>query len=278
MIKSVAIAGLGLVGGSLGMALKAAKVQVVGVDPGLSADEAIGRGACDAFADGLDKALETGPEILALAGGVDRIEAALESLTGRALPAGLAVTDVGSVKTRICELGRRLPRGGAIFVGGHPLAGGERSGIAAARPDLFRGAPWVLVPPSGIGAAQALGRVREMAVLAGARTVEMAAERHDRIVATTSHLPHLLAAALAAHLGGLADRDAFLVELTGRGFLDMTRIADGPSEVWRPILESNKENIRAALESVIALLEGPVAPLLDAGRAARERLRARRKI
>src|SRR5207302_3634476 len=136
---------------------------------------------------------------------------------------------------------------GAAFVGGHPLAGAEKAGLANARADLFRDAPWVLCPPEPANAA-ALERCRALVRLAGARPIEMDAERHDRIVASTSHLPHLLASALAAHLGARAAEDPAFLELAGRGFRDMTRIADGPTDVWEAIFRANEANVREALE------------------------------
>ncbi|HVY62717.1 MAG TPA: prephenate dehydrogenase/arogenate dehydrogenase family protein [Planctomycetota bacterium] len=280
---TVAIAGLGLIGGSLGLALRAAGVRVVATDPAVAAEDAIARGACDALLGGLAGVLAEEPDLLVLAASVERNLDILRDLVRDGVPRPLVVTDVGSVKGPICALGRAIaehPELPIRFVGGHPLAGAEKAGLAAARADLFRGAPWVLCPAAAGDAIsnacfkQAFENVAAAVRLTGARPIEMTPERHDRIVAVTSHLPHLLASALAAELGRRAAGDPAYLELAGRGFRDMTRIADGPTDVWQAIFRANEAEVRRALEEMLSLIAGEKLPaLLDAGREARAKLK-----
>ena len=191
---------------------------------------------------------------------VGGILAALRRLPFRA---GQLVTDAGSVKVAVAAAAAALPPG-VDFVGGHPLAGEARSGFEAARPDLFRGAAWALVPSSpraagreasadpgataGIGPDRALVAVAALTRELGAEPVVCGAEEHDRVVALTSHLPQLLATALAAELEG---RDeplaASLIGPGGRAFL---RLAGSDLAVWRDILEHNRAEVERALEAV----------------------------
>ena len=175
----------------------------------------------------------------------------------RRLPfrAGQLVTDVGGVKSPVAAAAAALPRGVA-FVGGHPLAGSERGGFEAARGDLFAGAAWALV-----GKGQARRRVAALVRELGARPVFCAAEEHDRAVALTSHLPQLLATAVAAELESRGEAlAAELVGPAGRAFL---RLAASPWEVWRDVLEHNGEQVERALAAVHGRAVGPTPALAE---------------
>jgi prephenate dehydrogenase len=170
------------------------------------------------------------------------------------LAPGAIVTDVGSTKAYLeAELPPLLPSGVA-YVGGHPMAGSEQGGIGAARADLFNGAVYVLTRPPGCP-PEAAARVAALARRMGAKPVEMAALEHDAVVARTSHLPHVVAAALAgaaARGGGLAP--GLLRRLAAGGFRDTTRVAESPPEMWRDVCLTNAGPLLEALADCEAAL------------------------
>jgi prephenate dehydrogenase len=172
----------------------------------------------------------------------------MESLAQRIAPAlspRTTVTDVGSVKTSVVArlegvLGRQ-------FVGSHPMAGSEQSGFQAARPDLFGGAICILTPTTA-SAPQALTAVRELWQSVGCRLVELSPEKHDECIARVSHLPHAVASALVNAIN-LRVPDAGA--LAGGGYRDATRIAAGPSAMWREILLENRDRVLAGLDDFL---------------------------
>jgi prephenate dehydrogenase len=167
----------------------------------------------------------------------------LREAARRARP-GLVITDVGSVKQPICAEAARLRLRG--FVGGHPLAGTERSGFAASSATLFVGRSWILTP--GPGAERATRVVAALARRVGARPVRLAPADHDRAVAFLSHVPQLVSWALLQ--AARADRvGAGNLALAGPGFRDMTRLARSPRSLWRQILAQNRREVRRALNA-----------------------------
>ena len=227
--RRASIIGTGLVGGSVGLALRAQGWHVTGVDSSeASARRAVELGAIDAI--GLDPAAE----ITFVASPVSSI--AVEVRRALADTRG-AVTDVGSVKAPVVtEVDD--PR----FVGGHPMAGSEQLGVDGATPDLFEGAVWVLTPVSGTDAdhfATVDGVVRSL----GADVVALDPFRHDALVAVVSHVPHLTAASLMAIADERAEEHAALLRLAAGGFRDMTRIAAGSPSIWPDICAENRDAI-----------------------------------
>ncbi len=229
--------GTGLIGGSVGLALRAAGWHVVGSDrdPAVVA-AALASGAIDEVGEDPDAQLV----VLAMPVGAipDAAAAALE-----AHPSA-AVTDVGSVKGPIVE---RVadPR----FVGGHPMAGSEQEGVAGARSTMFAGATWVLTPgPDTDPAAYAL--VHHAVTETGAEVVTMSATDHDQVVATISHVPHLTAAALMGLASARSRDHAALLRMAAGGFRDMTRIASGHPGIWPDICSENA----AAIDDVLGAL------------------------
>jgi prephenate dehydrogenase len=173
---------------------------------------------------------------------------------GGVIPASTPVTDAGSVKARIvAALEESL---GGRFIGAHPMAGSEQSGISAARPDLFDGAACILTPTPGSD-PQALDEVRRFWKAAGCRICEMSPVAHDMAVARISHLPHAVAAALV-HAALSKNPDA--ASLAGSGYRDTTRIAIGPEALWREIFLDNRDELLSA----IADLEVHVGALKNA--------------
>lgn len=249
----VVILGLGLMGGSLGLALKAAgyRGRVAGYArrPALRR-EALARGAVDeVFAS--PAAAVSGAGLVVLCVPVR----SMPGLLDQALPGlekGAVVTDVGSTKQWVGDvLSRRLRASGACFVGAHPLAGSEQQGLASARPDLYQGCRCVLV--SGTAPVAAVRRVRKLWRDVGAHTVVLAAGEHDAVVARTSHLPHLVSAALA-RLADAPGRNG--VRICGPGFRDMTRLAEGSPEMWRDIVWTNRAALVESLDALSRDLAG----------------------
>jgi prephenate dehydrogenase len=254
VIERLAIVGVGLLGGSLAKAVRARGLarEVVGIGRNLARlapardDGALDRATTD-VAEGV-----TGADRIVLAAPVLTNERLLERVW-RAAPAGAVVTDVGSTKRGIVAAAGRqaATRRDVHFVGSHPMAGSEKSGYAAARPDLFQGATVVVTPTETTDPASAKG-VAEVWAALGARVVVLDPEVHDRAVAAISHLPHVAAWALVDAVARF-EPDAF--QIAARGFKDTTRIAASDPEVWREILVDNREAVRASLAAFRAALD-----------------------
>jgi prephenate dehydrogenase len=253
----VAVLGVGLIGGSIGLAAreKVEGVEVVGC--GRNPDNlrlALERGAIDAAVDSPEQALD-GAELCFACGPVGALAQQLRSALDAAGP-GCAVSDVGSTKGALLAA-----IDDSRFIGGHPIAGSATAGVAHARADLFEGAVWYLTPHSR---SQGLlyERLHRFVVDIGARPVAVEPETHDRLVAVFSHLPHVLANVLASQAAGrLLDHGEALGQV-GPSFRDMTRVAGANTEMWADIYSANRTAIveeirdfRRELERVEQLLE-----------------------
>lgn len=232
-MKRVAIVGYGLIGGSIGLALRqrAPEATVVPIDAGDSLSAA------------------NGADLIVLAAPVSENIRILESLedaiTGEAL-----VTDTGSTKVTTVATAERLPTR-LRFVGGHPIAGAAVSGVEAARPDLFDGRHWILTPTPRTRTDD-VTHVRRFVETLGASAQVMDAAQHDRLLAYTSHLPQLAASAVM-HVVGQAVGQSGL-QYAGAGLRDTTRLAASPAPLWRDIISSNRENANRALDELIEAL------------------------
>jgi prephenate dehydrogenase len=244
-ISTLVIVGVGLVGGSVGLAARrrGAAGRVIGVDrDGGALERAIAAGAIDDACADLAAAAAVADFVMVCTP-VDQVAAQVAHAAAECRP-GTVLSDVGSTKAAIVgSLEGRLPAG-VSFVGGHPLAGSEKNGPEHARADLFEGCVVVLTPTRATdpGAVAVVGGFWSAL---GGRVRLMEAGVHDRALALTSHLTHLVACALCGAL------PAELVELTATGFRDTTRLASGPPTVWGPILRAN----RAALLDALARFE-----------------------
>lgn len=249
--RRAGLVGTGLIGGSLGMALRARGWHVTGddTDPDV-AGRALELGAIDAV--GLDR----DAEVTFVAAPVRAITEEVRRLLGGTRG---AVTDVGSVKGSVVEEVAD-PR----FVGGHPMAGSEQLGVDGADPDLFEGAVWVLTPVEGTDPA-AYALVRSVVSSLGAEVVALSPERHDALVAVVSHVPHLTAAALMGIAGERAEEHAALLRLAAGGFRDMTRVAAGSPAIWPDICQENRVAILSGIERLQATL-GELAVVVAEGR------------
>jgi prephenate dehydrogenase len=268
--ERVAVVGVGLIGGSFALALKAAGLarHVVGAGRGTgNLKLALERGVVDAIASGAADAAR-GADLVLLATPVAQFPALFGALAG-ALEPGAILTDAGSTKRDAvaaarAALGAKL----AQFVPGHPIAGAEHSGAAAASAELYRGRRVVLTPLAENREAD-VQALAELWQALGARVSRMTPDEHDEIFAAVSHLPHLLAFALVSELGARADSEKLFGYAAG-GFRDFTRIASSHPEMWRDICVANRDKLALELAryadklaQVRKLLEVPDAAALE---------------
>jgi prephenate dehydrogenase len=253
----VAIVGLGLLGGSWGLALKKAGFtgRIVGyARRAETREQALGEGAVDEVCADVTEAVREA-DLVILATPVAVILDHLARLQPHFSPQAL-ITDVGSTKRRICERAAGHYAQRPLFLGGHPMAGKERSGLENADARLFENARYVLTPlkPGDFddGRVQAF---RALVAAIGARPLTSDPAAHDRAVAYLSHLPQLLSSALAGLIDEKYTAEDLSLELAATGFRDVTRLADSPYSVWRDICLTNTENIQMALDALIQKLE-----------------------
>ena len=275
-MKRLAVIGVGLIGGSLALGLKKAKAvsHVVGVGRNAANLKlAMERGILDSIAPDPASAAREADLVLVAApvGQYERIFTALAS-------SKTLITDAGSTKRDVIAAARKsLGNSIARFVPGHPIAGAEKSGAAAANADLFRGRRVVLTPLEENSAAD-LSAVEAAWAACGARVSRMQADEHDSVLAAVSHLPHLLAFALV-HEVAARKNSAELFSFAAGGFRDFTRIASSHPEMWRDICVANRDKLLAEvsrfsskLETVRQLLDRPaeLEKLFAEARAARD--------
>ena len=235
-VKRAHVVGLGLIGASLAMSLRAAGWRVTGddVDPDV-VKLAQSSGVIETDTP------EPGVNLIAIAPPAGAVTAVALDYLARFVDPELIVTDVAGVKAAIVQ-NVADPR----FLGGHPMAGSELRGLQGARSDLFQGCTWVLTPTQHTPAdvyTRLHGHLREI----GANVVAVSSADHDRLVALASHVPHLLAGALMNQAADAAREDTVLLQLAAGGFRDMTRIAAGDPAIWPDILFENRDAVSAAL-------------------------------
>lgn len=270
MFDRVAVVGVGLIGGSFALGLKAGRAvrEVIGVGrrPGpLEEARALG------LIDGIGTIEEAGSaDLVLIAAPVMQTETLLAALRPHLAPATV-VTDAGSIKGEVIAAAKRaLGEAVGQFVPGHPIAGSDESGPRAARADLYRQRTVVLTPLAE-NAPAAIDRVRAAWGACGARIELMSALQHDAVFASVSHLPHLLAFAYMAAVAR-SDDAATRLTLAGSGFRDFTRIAASHPEMWRDIALGNREALLAELEGFRRLLDLVQARLAAGDGPALERL------
>lgn len=252
-MKTVAIAGVGLIGGSFALALRQAGFtgEIAGVSSPRTIAEALAHRIIDREMTLAEAA--SSADLVLLAQPIGRIVSMIEEMAPMLGPSTL-VTDAGSTKALICAAASKfLPA--EQFLGGHPMAGKESRGASSADGGLFRGRTWVLTEESS---HPFVGWVRKI----GSHVLVMGPEEHDRTVALTSHLPQLLATALGCTVGAGLERDEQL-RAGGPGLIDMTRLALSPYDIWDDILATNTEPVDEALSSLIERLEAMRSRLRD---------------
>lgn len=250
-IRTVAIAGVGLIGGSFALALRAAGYtgRIAGISSPKTIADSIERGVIDCGMSLEQAAVEA--DLLLLATPVRQILSTLPTLA--TAQSSLLITDAGSTKLRICEAGASI--GPVQFLGGHPMAGKAVRGVVAAEATLFEGRPWILTPqrPEDVERGHA-PEFRRWLERIGARVVILRPEEHDHVIAAASHLPQMLSTVLAATLRHHPQAEQ-VAALSGPGLASMTRLALSSYEIWRDILATNPEPIRAALQDVVSSLD-----------------------
>jgi prephenate dehydrogenase len=237
----IAIFGVGLIGGSLALCFKGKPgVQVTGhsVNPA-SAEKYAARGVVDHATTSIAEAAADA-DFLFLCVPVGRLADYVEQLSRIPLKPGCIITDVGSTKASVVRHASMLAQQGAVFIGGHPMAGSERSGVEAASSHLFENAYYVLTPTEETP-PEAMARLEDLLRYTKAHIVKTDAVQHDDIVGAISHMPHIIAVALVNQIAGYNESNELYSNLAAGGFRDITRIASSDPLIWRDILLSNRE-------------------------------------
>jgi len=252
-IRQITIIGTGLIGGSLGLALRKKKFagRIVGCDREGTLEKAKARGAIDQGTANPGDAVR-GSQVVVLATPVLAICDLIERL-GPVLPARALLTDVGSTKAAVVERAQKVfgKNAGKRFLAGHPMAGKELSGVDYADPDLFQRAVWFLTPLPGQNLNEGLfAEYAGWIDAIGARIAMLPADEHDRLCAWISHVPQMISTALAAALVEEFGADAPVLPAGGRALQEMTRISASPYSMWRDVAITNKKSLEDALWKV----------------------------
>jgi prephenate dehydrogenase len=251
----VAILGTGLIGGSFALVLRKhlPNARIIGYDLEPVLREAQARGAIHEAAPDIARAV-AGKDLVYVALPISASMEALPEIARHCAPAAL-VTDACSTKRSVCRVATQHFKSGALFLGGHPMAGKESQGIAAADSELFRGANYALI---GSEEMQKEPRAAAFATLVesiGARVTWLDAETHDWAAAIISHLPQMTAIALAEVIAAETDESGLPASLAGSGARDMLRLAGSPYSIWRDIAVSNSDNLRRALDRLAQAID-----------------------
>ena len=249
IFEKIGIVGLGLIGGSVALAARQIwpASLVIAVDNKDVLETAMRLHAIDVAAD--DPVVLAEVDIVILAAPIRQNIELLSELDEHVRQPAV-VTDTGSTKRAIVAAARSLPPK-FTFIGGHPLGGSAKGGLENARPDLFKGRPWLLTPTGDNG--EAFEKLTAFVKALGAVPRSIDAAAHDRVLAFLSHLPQLTASALMQVVGEAVGQDG--LALAGRGLADTTRLASSPSEIWRDIAATNADEIGPALDELIAVLQ-----------------------
>lgn len=257
MAEKIAIVGVGLIGGSLGLAFKRVGVgqKIIGISRDATISQALGLGVID---EGYDyHSLERGvkdADLVFLCTPILRILELLEEIPKYAKK-GSIISDVGSTKAKVASVAKRAFPKGLYLIGGHPMAGSERRGVMASDPYLFENAIYVLTPGSDVPMKVTEGFATLIEKI-GARVTVMGPYTHDMIAAGVSHLPQLMAISLVNLIGELNRENPDFLRLAAGGFRDLTRIASSPYELWKDICITNQSSIVEMIDRYIGKLQG----------------------
>jgi len=242
--KKITIIGVGLIGGSLGLALKEKKpnFKITGIDKQEIIEKAITRGAIDEGTVNLEEGIKEA-DVVILATPVKTILDLLPKINPF-LKKGCLVTDTGSTKGQVVERANEVLSKDVFFIGGHPMAGSEKCGIESANPHLFQDRTYILTPTKKSNLI-ATEKIFSLIKMIDANRLILDPLEHDRIVSAVSHLPQIIAVSLINAIGELAIRgnNNNYFKAIGGGFRDMTRIALSPCKIWEDICDTNQENI-----------------------------------
>jgi len=254
--KKITIIGVGLIGGSLGLALKEKKpnFKIVGIDKQNIIEKAIALGAIDEGTVNLKEGIKKA-DIIIIATPVKTIINILTQINPF-LKKGCLVTDTGSIKQKIVQKANKILSKDIHFIGGHPMAGSEKYGIESADPYLFYNKTYILAPTPKSN-LRALEKASLLIEMIGAKELILDPLEHDRIVSAVSHLPQIIAVSLINTIGELALRgnNNNYFKAVGEGFKDMTRIAYSPYKMWEDICDTNQENILEIIQEFKNYLE-----------------------
>ncbi|MDT8860002.1 prephenate dehydrogenase [Alkalihalobacillus sp. MEB130] len=249
MKRTVFIVGLGLIGGSIALAIrKEHDVHIRGYD---ISDEQLRVALSLKVIDEAPVSFEegvNGADLIILATPVLKTEQLLEELARFDLKRGAIITDVGSTKVRIVEKAACLKDKKVTFIGGHPMAGSHKSGVEAARAHLFENAFYILTPVENTD-VRAIIQLQNWLKGTKATFIELSAEQHDRLAGAISHFPHVIAASLVHQISKIEGEEPLVSRLAAGGFRDITRIASASPTMWRDILLHNKESLLQLLDS-----------------------------
>lgn len=250
MFQRLVIVGPGLIGASFGLAIKKAGLarEVIGVARSVETQNgALQIGACDFATSDLIEAA-TGADFVFLAPPVGQMRSICAQIAP-VVASGALVTDAGSTKAQIVAECEPLFENRAHFIGGHPMAGSEKVGPLAAKDNLFKGATWILTIGSHTS-GDALEDLCDLVETIGAKFLVLYPDEHDELLAITSHLPHITAAALTQVFGIARTKNEVASQLVAGGWRDGTRVAAGSAEMWRDICLSNRDAILDALDDL----------------------------
>lgn len=248
MKKRVFVIGLGLIGGSIALAIKRSHdCIVIGYEIneerlGLAKTLNVIDESAESIANGAKEA-----DLIIISAPVQQTELIIEELSEMDLKPSVIITDVGSTKQQITEKAKLLLTKGITFIGGHPMAGSHKSGVSAARPHLFENAYYILTPENGIEEAKII-ELKEWLQGTKANFLILTPKEHDQFTGAISHFPHIVAASLVHQVATLDEQDSTVSSLAAGGFRDITRIASSSPVMWRDILLHNKEILLELLE------------------------------
>lgn len=266
MFKQVTIIGTGLIGGSLGLALRRSGFagKLVGCDSPAILHQAKACGTVDAVEPDM-RVAAADADLVVIATPVRTTINLLPHLAEVCSPNTL-ITDTGSTKGAISECARHVfgAQAHKRFIPGHPIAGREQGGIANATPDLFQDASWILTPLSQECSAE-LADLKELVQKAGARVLMMTPEEHDLALAFTSHLPQVLSNALVEAATRVLPPELPIEQVSGGGWRDMTRLSKSPQDIWSDIFATNSEGLQKAIDSIQSVLKRMRAEIADSG-------------
>ncbi|WP_153732224.1 prephenate dehydrogenase [Sporosarcina obsidiansis] len=248
MKTTVSIIGLGLIGGSLGLALKRnPNVHLIGFDRSYAtADEAFRRGIIDTIAPSAKSACEQADFVI-FATPVNTTVTLFEEAINWEFKKHAIVTDTGSTKKPIMEAAKSLQEKSITFIGGHPMAGSHKSGVSAAMEHLFENAYYILTP-SETTTEEQISLLETLLESTKAKLIVLQAEEHDRMTAIISHFPHLVASSLVGRLAAQEEGQPFVKKLAAGGFRDLTRIASADPVMWRDITIQNRDELLSQVD------------------------------
>lgn len=248
MKKRVFVIGLGLIGGSIALAIKRSHdVEVIGFDVN---EERLRLAKTLYVIDDFVESIQDGAkeaDLIVISAPVQQAEVIIEGLSEMELKPAVIITDVGSTKEQIVEKAKVLHKKGITFIGGHPMAGSHKSGVSAARAHLFENAFYIFTPTENTPLTK-INELKDWLQGSKANFLILSPKEHDEIAGVISHFPHIIAASLVHQVAKIEAQNATVSSLAAGGFRDITRIASSSPVMWRDILLQNKETLSQLLE------------------------------